>query len=185
MMRVILITVAAVVLLGALAVAGLRASGVTLPWESSICGDPTASCWTHGRPVYLAMVRRGFKDTVATAMSDKIVTTRILNTGPDIPRLVAVTSAGKSGRVLRSHATLATADGTRSIVPRLLSRRNHTYMWSLGPVPDGSVLTLVQRCRPYTSDQSWMQPALYGRLSANGKPRPADILQHDSASLQS
>lgn len=184
MRRSVPVLVLAGVLVAAAATLGvLRVSGYTLPWESAACGDPNAVCWTHGKPVYTAIIRRGDAPS-STALSETAVI-RMLNTGPDIPHLVATLDPGGLGYVKGIYAAIDTGNGRRTLHPRRLRGGSARYMWDLGRVPDGSVVTIrTPTVTTRGNDITWTQAALYGRLLPDGRPDRAAYVQYDHAPVR-
>lgn len=185
MNRLLILAAAIALLLCSVLVVGARASGLRLPWQASVCGDPTAACWTQDGIAYTAVIRRQYHDTVPTAMSDKIVTARLLNTGPSIPHLVATLDWKHSGRVIWARATIATPGGSHTLTLRRVPVKTGAAGWDLGVIPDGDVVTFVVRCKPATTDISWMQAQFYGRLSGSGGPDLHYPVAFDRAALRS
>ncbi|PZR99018.1 MAG: hypothetical protein DLM70_16230 [Chloroflexi bacterium] len=169
-------------LLVALALGGLRLAGLQMPWETSVCGDPTAVCWTHGYPVYTAIVRRDMRGGPPdrTAM---IATLKALNTGPAIPHLIAVINIPAGGRIVQARGTVNGGYGTRELRLRLQRDRHRRYLWDLGSLPDGSVAALTISFMSGQPDISWAQARLYGDLRRPGVPsKPVEL---DRATLRS
>jgi hypothetical protein len=175
----LLFVVAAVLVLVAAGIAISRVAGLTLPWEAASCGNPNAVCWTRGKPTYIAVIRRevGYRSAGDAAAW-------VLNTGPDIPNLVAELVPNGQGTVNSIRVTLNTGSGPRPVRARRIPAKRGTYAWSMGRVPDGAVAAIFTKTTPRGHDVTWTQVQLYAHLNANGLPSESDALLYDHAQIR-
>ena len=178
MIRRIWIPLAGVTVAAALAIGLARAAGTTLPWQSSSpCRYANDPCWTHGKSAYSAMLQSSSSANSfpGGALRTGWSTVKLLNIGPDIPDLVAFVHSPRHGRVTSVWATINTGTGRRPLPLHRTPTAASDYMWTLGPVPDGTVVKItinyaVPAIPNGTRDESWSLPSLYGRITADGRP---------------
>jgi hypothetical protein len=136
--------------------------------ESSVCGDPTAPCWTQGKPVYEGFWHIWGFGILPNWVIPGNAGLQFLNTGPNIPHLVVATNT-QGGRVLSAPvATLRTTSGSHLLAPRRLHSAAGIRAWDLGTVPDGSVVWFqvrVRKTKRYPA-QAWEN--LYGNVTSSG-----------------
>jgi hypothetical protein len=152
---------AGALLLAILGLVGVSAAQGGFPWQAAVCGDPNSWCWTHGRPIYTAIIRR---DMNGDGNGHGVATITLLNTGPNMPDLVAVIAPHGGGSVVRTAATINTGEGSRATRVNRVGDSPQRYVWSLGPVPDGAVVTIKTEFRYAQADISWTQADLFAGL---------------------
>lgn len=134
---------------------------------AAVCGDPTARCWTQGRPWYQGITRTWGFGVLPNWVIPTGAGVGFLNTGPNIPHLVVVVNARGSRILYSPAASLHDSRGSHPLAPRPLHAPRPFLAWDLGPVQDGAVVWFRVRVTP-TKHPTWAWQSLYATLAAGG-----------------
>ncbi len=153
--------------------------------QTSVCQDPTSPCWTRGRPAYEAVTEMTGFGVQPGWRVPPTASFRLLNTGPNIPHLVAVVNPHGSRTFRAVYATINSGYGPRHIRVHRLSPPHPFVAWDLGPIPDGAVVRLVLHSSPIPQRYPhWVWAQVYGDVTVHGQPDWSYPVRPEQASLR-